>query len=338
MANARLPQLDRLFLADAGLEPDMIYNRGFDLPCFSSVMLLRSGEGRAALELYFREFIELARRSGTGCLLETATWRASADWAPKLGLGLDELDGLNSAAVALLLGLRADYAGQSPDIVVSGCIGPRGDGYDPGAIMSRAGAEAYHIRQARVLAAAGADMLSAITMTNVNEAIGIVRAARETGLPVAISFTVETDGRLPTGDRLADAIAEVDAATDAYAAYYMVNCAHPTHFAEALLSGETWLSRIRGIRANASRCSHDELDAMTELDDGDPAEFGALYHDLYERLPGLTVMGGCCGTDIRHIASIAARCAPLAGRRLAARDLHWSARHGRVLKKAPVED
>ncbi len=311
MANARLPQLDRLFLADAGLESDMIYNRGFDLPCFSSLMLLRSAEGRAALERYFREFIELARDSGTGCLLETATWRASADWAPKLGLSLDEVEGLNSAAVALLLGLRADYAGQSPDIVVSGCIGPRGDGYDPGAIMSRAGAEAYHIRQARVLAAAGADMLSAITMTNVNEATGIARAALETGLPVAISFTVETDGRLPTGDLLGDAIEEVDRATGGYPAYYMVNCAHPTHFTETLLGAGDWIARVRGLRANASRCSHDELDAMTELDDGDPAELATQYRVLVDRLPQLTVLGGCCGTDIRHLTAIAASCAPL---------------------------
>ena len=318
MANARLPQLDRLFLTDAGLESDMIFNKGFDLPCFSSLMLLRSAEGRDALERYFREFIELAKSSGTGCLLETATWRASADWAPKLGLTLGELDGLNSAAVAMLLGLRAGYEAQLPEILVSGCIGPRGDGYDPGAIMSRADAEAYHLRQARVLAAAGADMLSGITMTNVNEAIGIARAAEGVGLPVAISFTVETDGRLPTGDALGDAIAEVDDATGGYPAYYMVNCAHPTHFTETLLGTGDWVARVRGLRANASRCSHDELDAMTELDDGNPVELAAQYRALVDRLPQLTVLGGCCGTDIRHLTAIAASCAPLAEQRLSA--------------------
>jgi S-methylmethionine-dependent homocysteine/selenocysteine methylase len=271
-------------------------------------MLLRSPEGRAALERYFRDFIDLAGSSGAGCLLETATWRASADWAPKLGVGLDELDALNSAAVAMLIELRSGHQAQSPEILVSGCIGPRGDGYDPGAIMSRADAEAYHVHQARVLAAAGADMLSAMTMTNVNEAIGIARAAESVGLPVAISFTVETDGRLPTDDLLGDAIDEVDRATGSYPGYYMVNCAHPTHFAETLLGNGDWVARMGGLRANASRCSHAELDAMTELDDGNPTELAAQYRALIDRLPQLTVLGGCCGTDIRHISAIAEAC------------------------------
>jgi S-methylmethionine-dependent homocysteine/selenocysteine methylase len=306
--NARLPQLDRLFLTDAGLESDMIFNKGLDLPCFSSLMLLRTAEGREALERYFSDFLDLARRSGTGCLLETATWRASSDWAEPLGLSLGEMDRLNRDAVALLLDLRDEYSSDSLPVVISGCIGPRGDGYDPGKIMGYAEAAEYHRRQVAILAEAGVDMLSAITMTNVNEAIGIDRAAERVGLPVAISFTVETDGRLPTGDRLGDAIAEVDDATAGYPAYYMVNCAHPTHFSDVLMDGGAWAGRLRGIRANASRCSHAELDAMTTLDDGDPAELGQLYQQLRDRLPQLTVLGGCCGTDIRHLTAIADAC------------------------------
>jgi homocysteine S-methyltransferase len=317
MHKSRLPQLDRLFLTDAGLESDMIYNQGFDLPCFSSLMLLRTGDGRGALERYFRDFLELAQRSGTGCLLESATWRASADWAEPLGLTLDEMDRLNRDAIAMLVALRSEFEPLIP-VVVSGCIGPRGDGYDPGTVMTAAEAGAYHGHQAEVLAAAGADMLSAITMTNGNEAIGIARAAQRVRLPVAISFTVETDGRLPTGDLLGDAITHVDQATGDYPAYYMINCAHPTHFAEILQASGAWTKRVRGIRANASRCSHAELEAMTKLDDGNPAELGALYRDLVARLPQLTVLGGCCGTDIRHIESIAAACATSAGRTVAA--------------------
>jgi S-methylmethionine-dependent homocysteine/selenocysteine methylase len=286
----------------------MIFNKGIDLPCFSSLMLLRSADGRAALERYFSEFLDLARRSGTGCLLETATWRASSDWAEPLGLSLDEMDRLNRDAVALLLDLRDDYASASLPVVISGCIGPRGDGYDPGKIMGYAEAAEYHLRQAAILADAGVDMLSAITMTNVNEAIGIARAAERVHLPVAISFTVETDGRLPTGDTLGDAIDEVDETTAGYPAYYMVNCAHPTHFSDVLMDGGAWAGRLRGIRANASRCSHAELDAMTTLDDGDPAELGQLYRQLRDRLPQLTVLGGCCGTDIRHLTAIADAC------------------------------
>jgi homocysteine S-methyltransferase len=318
MNHVRLPQMERLFLTDAGLESDMIFNKGFDLPCFSSLMLLTSDAGRTALDLSFRDYLELARVHGTGCLLETATWRASADWAPLLGLSGDALDELNRSAVTSLLALKAEYGRAGVEVIVSGCLGPRGDGYDPGHIMSLAEAEAYHSRQAAVLASAGADMLSALTMTNINEAIGISRAAASAGLPVAISFTVETDGRLPTGDLLRDAIEAVDAATSGYPAYYMINCAHPTHFADELLAGEAWVERVRGIRANASRCSHAELEAMTDLDDGNPAELGKEYRSLVKRLPHLTVLGGCCGTDIRHLSAIAASCASSAGAPLAA--------------------
>ena len=318
MFSARLPQMERLFLTDAGLESDMIFNRGIALPSFASIMLLASEDGRAAHDDYFRDFLELAKASGTGCLLETATWRASADWAEPLGLSQQQLDSLNWEAVDALRSLSTRYRAEGLPVVISGCIGPRGDGYDPGAVMTPAEAEAYHHRQAAVLAWAGADMLSAITMTNVSEAIGIARAAEQVGLPVAISFTVETDGRLPTGDRLEDAIAAVDAATGAYPAYYMVNCAHPTHFADVLLGGGDWVRRVRGLRANASRCSHAELEAMTSLDDGDPADLGALYRELCEQLPWLTVLGGCCGTDIRHLRAIAAECAPRRSHPLAA--------------------
>ncbi len=309
MNQANLPQLDRLFVTDAGLETDFIFNRGIELPCFSSVPLLRNEEGRCALEAYFRSFLDLAHRLGTGCLLESTSWRASADWAPKLGLAPNELDALNRESVEMLKALKDEYEAKGTPVVVSGCIGPRGDGYDPGAIMTVEEAETYHGRQARALASGAPDLLSAITMTNVNEAIGVARAARAVGLPVAISFTVETDGRLPTGDPLASAINAVDEATGGYPAYYMINCAHPTHFA-TLLDGESgWAQRIRGLRANASRCSHAELDAMTELDSGDPEELAELYGALRERLPGLTVLGGCCGTDIRHVTAIAESCA-----------------------------
>lgn len=304
-----LPQLERLFLADAGLETDMIFNRGQDLPVFSAVTLVRSDEGRRELEDYFRGFLDLARASGTGCLLESATWRASSDWALAINATPDELDRLNTQAVAAMEPLRAEF--QDLPVVISGCIGPRGDGYDPGRIMTPKEALTYHRRQAQALAAGKPDMLSAITMTNIPEAIGIARAAEEVSLPVAIAFTVETDGRLPAGDTLKHAIQAVDEATGAYPAYFMINCAHPTHFRDGLEGAGAWTDRIRGIRANASRCSHAELDQATELDIGDPRELGQLYRELRERLPRLTVLGGCCGTDLRHLREIAAACVPV---------------------------
>ena len=308
MASVQLPQLERPFLTDAGLETDILFNRGIDLPHFSSVTLLGSVHGTAALEDYFQGFLDLAARMGCGLILETPTWRASPDWAQPLGLTIDELDQLNRAAVELLSRMREDYRTAVSEMIVSGCIGPRGDGYDPGRIMSVEEATAYHSHQARVLANAGADMLTGITMTNVPEAIGVVRAAQDLGKPVAISFTVETDGRLPAGDGLGDSIQATDEATSAFAAYYMINCAHPEHFAPALQSGAEWTTRVRGVRANASRCSHAELDAMTELDIGDSVELAAQHRDLRERFPHIQVLGGCCGTDLRHVTAIAEAC------------------------------
>lgn len=306
MAISSLPQLDRVFLTDAGLETDILFNKGIDLPLFSTITLFTSDASLNVLEAYYRDFLDLARRMGTGLVLESATWRASPDWAEPLGFPVAELDALNGAAIELLTGLRAEYA--DVPVVISGCLGPRGDGYDPGKIMRPEEAQAYHAHQAGVLAEAGADMLAAITMTSIPEAVGVANAAKALGLPVAISFTVETDGRLPTGDALGDAIAAVDTATGAYPAYYMINCAHPTHFDAVLDDGAAWTARIGGVRANASRLSHAELDVMTELDIGDPADLAARHRALVERFPQIRVLGGCCGTDLRHVTAIAEAC------------------------------
>ena len=301
-----LPQLDRLFLTDGGVETDLIFNRGIDLPFFASIMLLRTPEGEKALDDYIRPYLDLARRLGTGFEFVTASWRASPDWAAQFGLTQEELDDLNRKSVERARALQSEY-GDVPS-VVSGCIGPRGDGYDPGKIMTAAEAEEYHRHQISTLAGAGADLIAALTMTNIPEAVGIAQAAKAIGIPVAISFTVETDGRLPTGDSLRDAIEAVDEATGSYPAYHMINCAHPTHFMSVLSGEEEWTKRIGGIRANASRCSHAELDAMTELDSGDPDELGRTYRAIRDDLPGIRVIGGCCGTDLRHVTAIAEAC------------------------------
>ncbi|QPD00182.1 homocysteine S-methyltransferase family protein [Qipengyuania soli] len=309
MTTHALPQLSSRCLTDAGLETDIIFNRGIDLPYFASVTLLQSEEGRAALTDYYRGFLDLAASKKVGFILESATWRASSDWAEPLGLTEDELARLVSEAITLMARLKNEYEGLIPVLVLSGCVGPRGDGYDPGAVMEASEARDYHASQIGTMKRAGCEMIAAITMTNVPEAAGVVMAARDAGLPVAISFTVETDGRLPTGQPLADAIAEVDAATDGYAAYYMVNCAHPDHFLAAVGEASANVGeRIRGVRANASRCSHAELDAMTELDRGDPQELANLHRDLIARHPSINVLGGCCGTDLEHVTAIAEAC------------------------------
>ncbi|MCW1429130.1 homocysteine S-methyltransferase family protein [Novosphingobium sp. JCM 18896] len=305
-----LPQLGaRRFLTDGGLETTLIFHQGIDLPLFAAIVLLEREEGRAVLDRYFETYLAIAREAGTGFVLESATWRASRDWAAPLALGEQALADLNRQAIVQLQALRTAHATQDMPIVVSGCIGPRGDGYDPGLIMTVAEARAYHGWQVALFAEQGADMVTAMTMTNLPEATGVVLAAQDAGLPVAISFTLETDGRLPTGETLVDAIVAVDRATGDGPAYYMINCAHPSHFAGTLADGGDALQRIRGIRANASRRSHAELDEAADLDAGDPEELGEDYRRLLAALPGLTILGGCCGTDHRHVMAIAARCA-----------------------------
>ncbi len=304
-----LPQLgQRIFVSDGGIETTLIYLQGQELPLFASFVLLKTAEGRNALRRYFGDYTDLARQHGYGFIFESPTWRASRDWGTKLGYSDDELAETNRQAIALMAEIAAEPGNATVPMVISGCIGPRGDGYDPGKIMKVAEAKDYHAWQVEIFKQTPADMVSALTMTNVPEAIGLALAARQARMPAAISFTVETDGNLPTGQGLADAIAEVDAATGASPAYFMINCAHPTHFENRLKPGEGWTKRIRGIRANASRCSHAELDKATELDPGNPAELGRQYRSLRQKLPHLTVLGGCCGTDHRHIGEIAEGC------------------------------
>lgn len=305
----RLPQLDGgLFLTDGGLETTLIFHEGFDLPMFEAFVLLESERGRAALRAYFDRYAPMAVGHGTGFVLESPTWRANPDWAAKLGYGRDRLAGINRAAIDMMREVRAAYETERSPFVVSGCIGPRGDGYNPDTLMKPDEAEAYHGWQIGVLADAGADLVSAFTMTNVNEALGVARAAQAVKIPCVISFTLETDGRLPTGESLAEAIEAVDRETGLGPAYYMINCAHPTHFNSTLESGAAWTRRLRGVRANASRQSHAELDNSTELDAGNPDELGTQYAELRRRFPHINVVGGCCGTDHRHVESISSSC------------------------------
>jgi S-methylmethionine-dependent homocysteine/selenocysteine methylase len=302
-----LPQLrGGLFLTDGGIETTLIFHDGLELPHFAAFHLLQDEAGTAALRRYFARYAEIARAKGTGFILESPTWRASADWGEKLGYSAGALAVANAKSIALMQELRAEFQGERMPIVVSGCVGPRGDGYDPGAAMSADEAQDYHARQIGVFAESEADMVTAITMTNASEAIGVARAAETVGMPVAISFTLETDGRLPTGQGLGGAIAEVDGATRGAPAYYMINCAHPTHFAATLAGGAPWLDRIRGLRANASKRSHAELNEAPDLDPGDPAELGREHAVLVARRPRINVLGGCCGTDHRHDERICA--------------------------------
>jgi len=302
----RLPQLkkDRPFMTDGGMETTLIFHEGMNLPCFASFDLLKDEAGWTTLRRYFATYAEMARANRMGLLLETPTWRANPDWGRRLGYDVVALADVHRKSVSLLLEIREAFETPESPMVACGIVGPRGDGYQPGARMTAEEARAYHAPQVETFAQTDADMVAAYTINYIEEGIGIVQAARAAAMPVSVSFTVETDGRLPTGESLEQAISRTDAETGGYAAYYMINCAHPTHFRDVIEAGGGWLERIRGIRANASKRSHRELDEATELDAGDPVDLGAHYRALKAALPRLTVAGGCCGTDHRHVAEM----------------------------------
>lgn len=300
-----------MFLSDGGMETALIFQEGIELPHFASFVLLSTAEGRRRLLRYYTRYLEIARRHGTGFVLDTATWRANADWGEKLGYDAAALRKVNQDAVDLLTGLRTEYERPQAPVVLNGVIGPRGDGYQAGRITADE-AEDYHCAQVATFADSQADMITAVTMTNTEEAIGVVRAAKDHDMPCAISFTVETDGRLVTGRSLQHAIETVDAETGGYPHYYMINCAHPTHFENVLERQSAWVRRIGGIRANASTKSHAELDESETLDAGDACDLAERYRSLTGCLPHLRVLGGCCGTDHRHMAAICEACLPRA--------------------------
>ena len=293
-----------LYLTDSGLETTLVFHHGLDLPHFAAFPLLCTSEGTSLLREYYRAHAAIARKVGLGFVAEAPTWRAHRDWGERLGYDAVALAAANTAAIELMREIVAEVGDDVP-VVVSGNIGPRYDAYKPDRLMTVREARDYHAAQVNTFRMAGADMASTLTLAHSEEGAGAALAARDAGLPVAVGFTVETDGRLPSGETLAEAVRAVDGETQRCPIYYVVNCAHPDHVLPALGDGGSWRQRIGGFRGNASRCSHAELDDAETLDSGDPAEFAASSVQLRGQLPHLRVLGGCCGTDLHHIACLA---------------------------------
>jgi len=300
-----LPQLtESTFMTDGGLETTLIFDKGIDLPHFASFGLLQNEEGIHILNEYYLDYLEISKQICSGFILEAPTWRANPDWAMKLGYSLESLDHINRTAILELEKTRNIHENEDFRISISGCIGPRGDGYSPENQMNIKMAEEYHSFQIKILADTNADFVSAMTMNYNDEAIGIVNAARNNNIPVVISYTVETDGKLPSGESLGEAITSLDKITNNYVSYFMINCAHPNHFSNVLQANSKWARRIKGIRANASAKSHAELDESETLDEGNKEELAKGYQNLKSLLPNLTIIGGCCGTDHTHMEKI----------------------------------
>ncbi len=301
----QFPAPDTLVVTDAGLETWLVFERGVELPAFAAYPVVATPEGRALLTEYYEHNLAIAPQAGVALVLDAPTWRANPDWAATLGHDRVTLTRFIQESVDLVHRLRAQWRGREP-FLVGAAVGPRGDGYAIDVAMNAEEAAAYHSFQLRCLADSPVDVVTAMTIGYADEAIGIARAAEDVDLPIVISFTLETDGRLPSGIPLGDAIACVDDATDRFPIHYMINCAHPTHFEPVLAGAAPWISRIGGLRANASTLSHEELDEMEELDSGDPDDLAERYARLRATLPAMRVVGGCCGTDHRHVAAIVA--------------------------------
>ena len=293
-----------MLLTDGGLETDLIFNHNIELEHFAAFPLVENKAQKNVLKNYYKDYLELAKTYQTGFILESPTWRANLDWGNELGYSEAQLIEVNKEAIALMKELKGQYEKDLSEIHISGQIGPKGDGYVVGGTMSSDEAAKYHNLQVEAFNSAGADMVTAITMTYIDEALGVVLSAQHHKIPVVISFTIELDGNLPSGEGLKEAIEAIDSKTNSYASYYMINCAHPTHFLDILKDDGKWKNRIKGIRANASTMSHEELDECEELDTGDKQLLSQGYEELNKLLPNLKIIGGCCGTDHTHIAHI----------------------------------
>lgn len=310
-SEAVLPQLKgQMFVTDGGIETHIIFNEGYDFEHFTVFQLIDSEGGRAAMRKYYEPYVGIAKKAGQGFLFDTNTWRANPDWGALVGYDAARLRAVNKKAVAFCREISTMFSAEGIPTLISGAIGPRRDAWKHDAEMTVAEAEAYHLPQVAAFAEAGADFETAYTLTNTAEAIGIANAARSMGIACVLSFTLEIDGNLPGGMPLAQAIEEVDAATDAYPAYFMINCVHPVHFAATVRQGGDWVNRIGGLRVNASMKSHAELDESETLDIGDWNDLAQRYSRVLPLLPNIRVIGGCCGTDHRHIGSICHHCLP----------------------------
>lgn len=294
----------KFYLTDGGFETELLFKHGFELPEFAAFPLLENPRGCEKVVDYYRSFLDIAADKGAGFIAETPTWRASKKWGRRLGYSESQLERVNTRAVDIIQSVCDEYRDSVADIIISGNIGPQDDGYAPGVMLSEKEAREYHQDQIKTFASAGVDIVSALTLCYADEAIGFVKAANDAGLPSVVAFTLETDGRLPNGTSLASAISEVDSETEGGPAYYMINCAHPSHF-ENVIGSEVVIERLKAVRGNASRMSHEELDNAEELDQGVPEEFGVETAELLSKHNGIKVFGGCCGTDHRHIRAVA---------------------------------
>ncbi|MGI3184950.1 homocysteine S-methyltransferase family protein [Nioella aestuarii] len=296
-------QTERLFLTDGGTETWLMYKKGFELPEFSAFHLLNDSAAYDALLSYYRAFATLACQLETAFIFDSLSYRASRDWGALLGYSPEGLAEMNLRCLDLYRRAAQEAGLPDANVILSGCIGPKGDAYQRNEGLTAEKAQTYHAEQIATFVDGGADLVTALTLNMSEEAIGIARAAKAAGIASVISFTLDKDRRMKSGETLQEAIAKVDAATGSAPAYYMINCSHPLDFGPAL-EPAPWMQRVRGIRANASTLDHGTLCQLGHLEEGNPDELAAQYRELRDRFPWMNVFGGCCGTDVVHVQKI----------------------------------
>lgn len=261
--------------------------------------------GRTALETICCQYLETGHRYDLPLLLSTPTWRAGRDRIAAAGLEGSDLNGDN---FRFLAELRDRYGEYAKKVAICGLMSCRGDAYKPEETMTELAAAEFHQWQANALASAGVDLLLAATLPALSEAVGLARSQAITGLPYMISFVVRPDGTLLDGTSLHKAIITIDSTVSPPPLSYMINCTHASIFRSALLhkdnSSPLVRERVIGILANTAALSPEELDASPDLVEEAPETFGRAVSSLYSEL-NLKVLGGCCGTDNRHIESLA---------------------------------
>ena len=300
------PRLEgKFYLTEGGTETEVMYKWGFDLPEFAMFPLLDDPEADTVIRNMYRRYLDVAAEQGVGVLLNGHDYRASPDWGAKLGYSAEGLQQMQRRTIQFLDEMRAEYADRVTDVYIAACIGPRGDAYGTGGEITADEAEDYHSVQLHNLDGTAADMAVAATFNNIPEAIGVIRAAKGAGMPIGVSLTLTPEGRLRSGPTLREAVETVDEVTAGAAAWFGTNCSHPLEFEPAIADAGPWLDRLRYIRPNAAKMDKIALCSLGHLEDGDPEELGEQMGDVVRRLPRADIIGGCCGTDERHLSEIA---------------------------------
>jgi homocysteine S-methyltransferase len=294
----------RFYLSEGGTETEILYKYGFELPQFAMFPLLDNPEAVSKMQGMYRKYLDVVAKHGMCALMGGLDYRASPDWGKLLGYSPQGLSEANHKSINFLREIAKEYTSDIPDILIQGLIGPRGDAYKMNLNITENEAEDYHSIQLNTLKEANVDLALAITFNNIPESIGVARAAKKIGVPLAISLSLDSTSKLNSGPSLAEAITTIDEETELAPEFYLINCSHPLEYESAIVSGD-WINRIRGVRPNASKMEKIALCQIGHLEDGDPVELGVQCGDLARRYPHMDIWGGCCGTWDTHLDQIA---------------------------------